>query len=159
MFEVACETNGKCDLDQRSFKAYLARWMGHTMKVAPFTQDTILPLLKSSATAAAKQCNAGPNQTTCGLKWTLNGVNDGSTGVGEEMAALEVMQALLFREVAGPVTANTGGISKSNPSAGGEAPQTPITFNAITGGDKAGAGFLTALVLVAIVGGAWWMVA
>ena len=25
MFEVACEVNGKCDVDQRSFKAYLCR--------------------------------------------------------------------------------------------------------------------------------------
>ena len=27
MYEVACEPYGKCDIDQRSFKAYLARWL------------------------------------------------------------------------------------------------------------------------------------
>jgi len=158
MFEVACESNGKCDVDQRSFKAYLARWMGYTAKVAPWTYDLIMPKLKASAQAAAKQCNAGTDQQTCGLKWTNNGVNDGSFGVGEQMAAMEVMQALLVDEVAGPVSEKTGGTSKSDPSAGSQSQDQPITFNDITTGDKAGAGFITTLVLIGIIGGAWWMV-
>ncbi|KAF2798505.1 glycoside hydrolase family 76 protein [Melanomma pulvis-pyrius CBS 109.77] len=158
MFEVACENNGKCDVDQRSFKAYLARFMGYTIKVAPFTSEYILPKLTTSALAAAKQCNAGADQTSCGLKWTQNGVNDGSFGVGEQMAALEVMQVLLYDQVAGPVSEKTGGTSKSDPSAGTETQNQPITFNSITTGDKAGAGFITTLVLIGIIGGAWWMV-
>jgi mannan endo-1,6-alpha-mannosidase len=158
MFEVACEANGKCNNDQRSFKAYLARWMGYTAKVAPFTRDLIMPKLTASAQAAAKQCNAGANQTTCGLKWTQNGQNDGSFGPGEQMAAMEVMQALLLDEVAGPVGQDTGGVSKSNPNAGSNAETKPITFGGITTGDKAGAGFVTTLVLLGIIGGAWWMV-
>jgi mannan endo-1,6-alpha-mannosidase len=158
MFEVACEQNGKCDVDQRSFKAYLSRWMGYSMKVAPWTIEFILPKLQASAQAAAKQCNAGEDQKTCGLRWTNNGVNDGSFGVGEQMAAMEVMQNLLIDEVPGPVSENTGGTSKSNPSAGSDAEDKPITFDDITTGDKAGAGFLTTLVLVGILGGAWWMV-
>ena len=158
MFEVACENNGKCDVDQRSFKAYLARWMGWTIKVAPWTREMILPKLQASAEAAAKQCNAGEDQQTCGLRWTRNGANDGSFGVGEQMAAMEVMQALLIDEVPGPVTERSGGTSKSNPSAGSESQDQPIQFDDITTGDKAGAGFLTTLVLIAILGGAWWMV-
>jgi mannan endo-1,6-alpha-mannosidase len=158
MFEVACEQNGKCDVDQRSFKAYLARWMGYTIKVAPWTRDLLMPKLQASAQAAAKQCNAGTDQQTCGLKWTNNGQNDGSFGVGEQMAAMEIMQNLLIDEVAGPVSEQTGGTSKSNPSAGSEVPNKPITFDSITTGDKAGAGFLTSLVLIGIIGGAWWMV-
>ena len=158
MFEVACEQNGKCDVDQRSFKAYLSRWMGYTAKVAPFTREAIMTRLSASAQAAAKQCNAGEDQQTCGLRWTNNGVNDGSFGVGEQMAAMEVMQSLLLDQVAGPVTETKGGISKSDPSAGSGAQDKPITFNEITTGDKAGAGFLTALALIGILGGAWWMV-
>ncbi|KAF2005219.1 glycoside hydrolase family 76 protein [Amniculicola lignicola CBS 123094] len=158
MFEVACEQNGKCDVDQRSFKAYLARFMGYTAKIAPWTWDMIMPKLQASAQAAAKQCNAGANGTTCGLKWTNDGVNDGSFGVGEQMSALEVMQALLQEEVPGPVGQKTGGTSKSDPSAGGESQNAPISFNSITTGDKAGAGFLTTLVLIGILGGAFWMV-
>ncbi|KAF2262408.1 mannan endo-1,6-alpha-mannosidase DCW1 precursor [Lojkania enalia] len=158
MFEVACEQNGKCDVDQRSFKAYLSRWMGYTAKVAPWTREKIMPKLEASAQAAAKQCNSGENQTTCGLRWTNNGVNDGSFGVGEQMAAMEVMQALLLDEVAGPVGMDTGGTSKSNPEAGSQAEDVPISFDDITTGDKAGAGFLTTLVLIGVLGGAWWMV-
>jgi mannan endo-1,6-alpha-mannosidase len=143
MIEVACENNGKCDVDQRSFKAYLARWMGYTAIVAPWTRAMIDPLLQASAQAAAKQCIGGANQNSCGLRWVDNGKNDGSFGVGEQMAALEVVQALLYPTVGG---------------AGANVPKTPITFNSVTTGDKAGASILTLLVLVAILVGAWWMV-
>lgn len=158
MFEVACERNGKCDDDQRSFKAYLCRWMGWTMQVAPFTQEMILPKLKVSAKAAAAQCNAGEDQQTCGMRWWKNGANDGSFGPGEQMSALEVMQNLLVNTVDGPVSMKTGGTSKSNPNAGDNGKNTPIVFDDVTTGDKAGAGILTTIVLVGILGGAWWMV-
>ncbi|KAF1852129.1 glycoside hydrolase family 76 protein [Cucurbitaria berberidis CBS 394.84] len=158
MTEVACENNGKCDTDQRSFKAYLSRWMGYTAIVAPWTREFIDPLLKASAQAAAKQCNAGTDQTSCGLRWTNNGVNDGSFGVGEQMAALEVVQSLLYPQAPGPATAKAGGISTSDPNAGSNVPATPITFNPVTTGDKAGASILTLLILVGILVGAWWMV-
>jgi mannan endo-1,6-alpha-mannosidase len=158
MFEVACENNGKCDVDQRSFKAYLARFMGWTVSVAPFTEELLLPKLKASAAAAAKVCTGGPDQVACGMKWTQNGVNDLSFGVGEQMAALEMMQVMLYNQVSGPASEKAGGISKSDPSAGTETQNEPVTFNSITTGDKAGAGFLTTLVLISIIGGAWWMV-
>jgi mannan endo-1,6-alpha-mannosidase len=158
MTEVACENNGKCDVDQRSFKAYLSRFMAYTAAVAPWTRDQLNPLLQTSAQAAAKQCNGGPNQTSCGLKWTNGGVNDGSFGVGEEMSAMEIIQSLLYTTKPGPVTLDKGGISKSNPNAGDTSTDTPITFNVVTTGDKAGAGILTLFVLVSILVGAWWMV-
>jgi mannan endo-1,6-alpha-mannosidase len=158
MYEVACEQNGKCNLDQRSFKAYLARWMGYTMKVAPWTTELLLPKMRASAQAAAKQCNAGEDQQTCGLKWTLNGQNDGSFGVGEQMAAMEIIQNLLIDEVPGPVSMDNGGVSKSDPSAGSQPQDLPTQFNDITTGDKAGAGILTTVLVVGILGGAWWMV-
>jgi mannan endo-1,6-alpha-mannosidase len=158
MIEVACENNGKCNTDQRSFKAYLSRWMGYTAIVAPWTRDLIDPLLKTSAQAAAKQCIGGANQTSCGLRWVDNGKFDGSIGVGEQMAGLEIVQALLYPTVPGPVTAKAGGISVSNPDAGANVPKTAITFDSVTTGDKAGASILTMLVLVSILVGAWWMV-
>jgi mannan endo-1,6-alpha-mannosidase len=158
MFEVACEGRGTCNTDQRSFKAYLSRWMGYSMIVAPWTRDLLLPRMKTSAQAAAKQCNAGADQNQCGLRWTNNGANDGSFGVGEQMAALEIMQNLLIDDVPGPVTEKNGGISKSDPSAGSEAQSQPTEYNPVTTGDKAGAGFLTTVVLILIVAGAWWMV-
>ncbi|KAF1991372.1 glycoside hydrolase family 76 protein [Aulographum hederae CBS 113979] len=158
MFEVACEPNGKCNVDQMSFKAYLARWMAATTKLAPWTADTIMPLIQTSAQAAAKSCNPGAIGATCGLQWTL-GSYDGITGVGQQMSALEVIQSNLISKVAGPVTNATGGTSVGDPSAGSNSGQSPIIFDEITTGDKVGAGFLTTFILVGILGGSWWMVA
>jgi mannan endo-1,6-alpha-mannosidase len=156
MTEVACESNGKCDVDQRSFKAYLSRWMAASTKVAPFTSDLLMPYLQASAKGAASSCNAGADGNQCGLKWTI-GTNDGSMGVGEQMAALEVIQSNLIASVPGPVTNATGGTSKGNSAAGSNAVVDPVSLNAITGGDKAGAGILTTLILIVLFGGACWM--
>jgi len=92
------------------------------------------------------------------LKW-YTGEFDGNLGVGEQMSVLEVVQSNLIDLVEGPVTNTTGGISKGDYSAGSQSDSTPLTFDTITTGDKVGAGFLTAIVLLGIVGGAWWMVA
>ncbi|EUC37786.1 glycoside hydrolase family 76 protein [Bipolaris victoriae FI3] len=156
MSEVACERNGLCDHDQRSFKAYLSRWMGYTMLTAPWTREKIMPKLRASAAAAAKQC--GPGKGGCGLRWWRNGVNDGEVGVGEQMSALEVMQNLLIDQVAGPVGLDTGGISKNDPNAGSDAGSFEVKHDAITTGDKAGAAILTIIVVSILFGGAWWMI-
>ncbi|KAF2847331.1 glycoside hydrolase family 76 protein [Plenodomus tracheiphilus IPT5] len=157
MIEVACERNGLCDYqDQRSFKAYLSRWMGYTMLTAPWTQETIIPKLRASAIAAAKQCGSG--KSGCGLRWWQNGVNDGEAGVGEQMAALEVMQNLLVGEVAGPASEKTGGISKNDPSAGTESVGSVADRNTITTGDRVSAAFLTAIAILATFSGVWWLI-
>jgi mannan endo-1,6-alpha-mannosidase len=98
MYEWACETgeSGRhCNLDQQSFKAYLARFMAKTAILAPFTKDTITSYLKASAIGAAKSCSGGPDGTTCGSKW-YQAAWDGTTGVGQQLSALEVTQALLM---------------------------------------------------------------
>jgi mannan endo-1,6-alpha-mannosidase len=51
------------------------------------------------------------------MRWTT-GKYDGTTGVGQQMSALEVVQANLFDTVAGLLTNNTGGTSKGNSAAG-----------------------------------------
>ncbi|EON66366.1 hypothetical protein W97_05463 [Coniosporium apollinis CBS 100218] len=158
MFEVACEPNGKCNVDQKSFKAYLSRWMAASTKVAPWCHDWVMNKLRISATAAARICTGGPDGKQCGLKW-YTGEFDGNLGVGEQMSVLEVVQSNLIDLVEGPVTNTTGGISKGDYTAGSQSDSTPLTFDTITTGDKVGAGFLTAIVLLGIVGGAWWMVA
>jgi mannan endo-1,6-alpha-mannosidase len=154
MEEVACEANNQCDTDQQSFKAYLARWWGHTTKVAPWTAGQIQPILQNSTRAAVATCTGGTSGSQCGLKWTQS--FDGIVGVGEQLAVMEIVQSNLQPLVAGPVTANTGGISVGDPSAGGSG-DAAFTFNTISTGDKAGAGIVTTLVLVATFGGAWWM--
>jgi mannan endo-1,6-alpha-mannosidase len=156
MMEVACESNGKCDIDQRSFKGYLARWMAASMKVAPFMESWVMPRLQASAQAAVKTCTAGFDGNQCGLQWTKQ-ANDGMLGVGEQLAALEIVQGNLIKNVLGPVSNNTGGTSKGNPAAGGNSDSTPTGFSDVTNADRAGAGILTTIVLVSMFGGAWWM--
>lgn len=156
MIEIACERNGLCDHDQRSFKGYLARWMGFAMLTAPWTRETIMPRLRASAVAAAKQC--GPGKNGCGLRWWQGGVNDGQVGVGEQMSALETIQNLLIDQVAGPVGETTGGTSKNDPTAGTEVGNLEVEHDPITTADRAGAGILTALVLAFLFAGGAWLI-
>jgi mannan endo-1,6-alpha-mannosidase len=93
MYESACERSVRCNLDQQSFKAYLARFMAKTAAVAPFTKDKITKYLTASAVGAAKSCD-GNGKATCGSKW-YTGKWDNTSGVGQQLAALEVTQALL----------------------------------------------------------------
>ena len=77
------------------------------------------------------------------------------------MSAMEVIQSQLWDQVPGPVTADSGGISEGDPSAGTGGDQSTIGLDPddITTGDKVGAGFLTTMILIGVIGGAWWMVA
>lgn len=168
MFEIACEPRANCNIDQQSFKAYLARWMAGTAKVAPFTHDGIMKRLRGSAIAAAQQCTGGDRGITCGTRW-YEGAWDGTYGVGQQMNALEVFQSNLFDLVPGPLSNATGGTSKGNPSAGtgpdsasgggggGGGGGRAGSTDPITTGDRAGAGILTALVCVFVLGGAWYV--
>ncbi|GAB7361300.1 hypothetical protein MBLNU230_g1358t2 [Neophaeotheca triangularis] len=166
MIEVACERNDPngasyCNNDQRSFKAYLARWMAATTKLAPWTYDELYPYLQTSAQAAAKACSGGDDGTTCGNKW-WTGQFDGFAGPGEQMSALEVIQSLLIQKSEGPKSSKTGGTSEGDVTAGTEgdgdlANQSPPPAE-VTTGDKAGAGILTALFCLVTAGGCWWIV-
>lgn len=97
MYEAACEPYDRCNNDQFSFKAYLARWLAKTMILAPFTAKTIRPLLEASAIAAAESCSGGTDGVTCGTKWWVGGW-DGTSGAGQQMSALEVVQSLLIED-------------------------------------------------------------
>lgn len=146
MVEVACEPTNVCNIDQYSFKAYLSQWLAATTKMAPYTYDTVMALLGPSAVAAAAQCSGGTNGRTCGMKWTTNGVWDGTAGVGQQMSALGVVQANLIQEVSGPVTNKTGGTSVGNYNAGSQS-SSVVAIGPATTGDRIGAGILTVVVL------------
>ena len=158
MFEVACEPNGKCNTDQLSFKAYLARWMAATTKLAPFTYDFVQKKLRASAAAAAAQCSGGTRGTSCGTLWTNNGVYDGTYGVGQQMSALEVIQSNLIKDAKGPLSIVTGGTSKGDPSAGtgGTSPMGPLP-TPVTTRDRVGAGIITTIFIVFVLGSCVWM--
>lgn len=160
MWEIECETKQNCNNDQKSFKAYLSRWMAATTKVAPWTYDTVFAKLTNSAKAAALACSGGTTGTFCGLKWTT-GTWDGTLGFGQQMDALEVIQANLINAVSAPVTSNTGGTSEGDPSAGTSTSNDPSyvsVYYDITTSDRAGAGVLTAMLCLTTICGALWMI-
>ena len=101
MYEYECERAGRCDEDQLSFKAYLARSMGKAAVLAPFLQGQIRNLLSRSAVAASRSCVGGVKGTSCGAKWYVPGF-DGNTGLGQELSALETVQALLAESAPAP---------------------------------------------------------
>lgn len=159
MWEVACERKDTCEVDQRSFKAYLARWLGATAQLAPFAMDIIKPYVQNSALGAAKACTGGLDGEECGLRW-YTGECDGSFGVGEQMSAMEIFVANLALDGEVPVTNTTGGTSRGDPNAGMGKPDTKDPdweyIKTITAADKAGAGIITALLILAISGAAYW---
>ena len=95
MFEVCENTVGgkNCNLDQQSFKAYLGRWMAKTALLAPSTKSKINEYLSKSAEAAAGTCTGEDN--ACGSRWYV-GEFDGETGIGQQLSAMEVTQAVLM---------------------------------------------------------------
>lgn len=157
-YEVSCEAHiSGCTTDMLSFKAYLTRWYAATTQMAPYTLPTIMPVLKTSAEAAAKQCVGGTTGQTCGLSWS-SGVWDGTKGVGQQMSAMSAVftNLLPLEEVGIPLTNATGGTSKGDPGAGGGA-INPQAIKPATKADRAGAGILTTLILVVITGLFGWM--
>ncbi|KAI1379771.1 glycoside hydrolase family 76 protein [Hypoxylon crocopeplum] len=163
MIEIACEPVNLCDTDQLSFKAYLSRWMAATTKWAPWTFDRIKTLLQNSAVAAANQCVGGDNHRLCGLKWANNsGAYDGTTGVGQQMAAMEVVLANMIQQAEPPVTNSTGGTSVGNPSAGGSdegrADPEGRYYMPVSTGDYAGAVIITIFVILSLLAGVAFMI-
>lgn len=160
MVEYACEPENTCNTDQRSFKAYLSRWLAVAMQLAPFTVDQILPWLQTSAQDAARICTGTWNDPSCGRKWYIS-TNDGTQDVGNQMTAMSVVQSNLIFTVAPPYSANAGGNSTGNPNAGegSGAPTLPVVYTApITQADRGGAWFLTSLPLLATAFLAWFMI-
>ena len=119
--EVACIPSGTCTVDQKAFRASLARGLARSRDLTWDANITragtvitsehalINSILRDSAQAAAKQCTGGDSGTVCGLDWRAEEY-DGSEGLGEDLSALEVILANLqtSRRYA---TANTTGSS------------------------------------------------
>ncbi|KAI0009535.1 glycoside hydrolase family 76 protein [Xylariaceae sp. FL0662B] len=95
MYEKKCELDGKCNVDQTSFKASLSRWLGKTAVLVPSVSETVMSLLESSAQGAALSCS-GYSNSTCGMKWYTGGF-DGQSNFGVELSALETVQSLLVK--------------------------------------------------------------
>ncbi|KAI1854826.1 hypothetical protein JX265_002465 [Neoarthrinium moseri] len=157
MWEPPCEATA-CDTDQQAFKGHLARWMALTAKLADFTYDEFMPLLKSSGVAAAEQCSGSPTSdwkghsgTACGFSWLKNSTWDGNYGVGEQMNAMSVIMTQLLSEAAAPYTSTTGGSSVGNANAGSNTNSDNLDPAPITTGDRIGAGILTTTIIASLL--------
>ncbi|KAM9918609.1 hypothetical protein OXX80_012917, partial [Metschnikowia pulcherrima] len=75
-----------------------------------------------------------------------------------QMSALEVIQNLRVADLPGPLTADTGGSSIGNPAAGFSSAETDASPLHLGAKDKAGAAIITAVIGVAIIGTAAWLV-
>jgi mannan endo-1,6-alpha-mannosidase len=102
MFEPACETVERCNVDMKSFKGYLARFMWQSTYMVPSLRAAVDGLLEPSARAAAATCTGGPRGDVCGQKWYV-GRHDGSTGLGQQMCVLETVQGLLIDDTRPPL--------------------------------------------------------
>ncbi|KAK2624910.1 hypothetical protein QTJ16_005279 [Diplocarpon rosae] len=142
-----------------SFKAFVTRWLAATSMVAPFTRDLIMPKLLASATAAAKQCSGPPLGRTCGLSWSKGEIWDGTSGVGQQMAAMSALfvNLLPLQEITAPVTNVTGGTSIGNPGAGANSVVDLTGLEPPSSNDRVGAGIFTAILLLWITGMFGWM--
>ncbi|KAK6390095.1 hypothetical protein LTR65_005908 [Meristemomyces frigidus] len=163
MVEVTCEPYGNCDTDDFTFKSFTLRWLATTAQLVPSLATTIWPYIEASGKGAAGQCDGGTDGITCGFAWNTT-TWDGTYGVGQQMSALSAIQANMIHvnDLKAPYTKSTGGTSVGDPSAGTSSGTTTDASgeltSTITTADKAGAGILTALVLVLTLGGAGWMV-
>lgn len=156
MAEMACEPYMTCNVDQRSFKAYLSRFLALTVKMAPFTAEYIMPKLQASAKAAAQFCSWGDDQNTCGMRWTENQW-EGLWGVGEQLSALETIQSNLVLHSRELVTEKVGGTSKGNPGAGGSGAIIEETRMDITAKDRGGAAAVTIIAVIGFLVFGWFI--
>jgi len=142
-----------------SFKGYLHRWLSVVTQIAPFTRESILPMLRQSAAAAVAQCTGGQTGRKCGFYWSTGQFVDPSvdktSGAGEQMNVLAAVSSLLIDDADPPATNRTGGTSKGNPNAGSEG--GPREHGAITTGDRAGAAILTIVLLGSAISMWGWM--
>ncbi|AEO57010.1 glycoside hydrolase family 76 protein [Thermothelomyces thermophilus ATCC 42464] len=155
-YEIACEQGMTCTADMLSFKGYLHRWLATATQVAPILSEKILPVLKTSTEAAVSTCTGEANGRTCGFQWSKRQY-DGSHGAGQQMNVLAAVSSLLIDQSPPPYTNMSGGTSKGDPLAGTNSRSTLNEPRQITGGDRAGAGILTILLIAAGVGTFGWM--
>lgn len=108
MVEVPCEPQGTCNTDQYAFKGLASQWIGGTTRAAPFANDVLIPRLRASAKGAAQQCSGGAKGTTCGFNWNDTRW-DGSSGVGQQLSAMNVLVANLMADGVSPNTTSANG--------------------------------------------------
>lgn len=150
MYESACMRVHTCKTDQRSFRAYLARFLGLTAVLVPDTFDTIYGMLEATSKGVAQSCTGGYDHHTCGMNWSYSGW-DGYYGLGEQMSSLEVVQNLMINEKQMILKLDTGAVSKGSPDFGNETYKPEAKLLDLDKGDTAGAAIITVIIGITIV--------
>jgi len=128
--ETACEPHDTCTIDMTAYKGLLAQQLVDTIQVAPYTANTILPLITSSAKAAAQACT----DTGCPLKWnTTASGNSSDSGVGTQIDALSFVQGLLVGKGTSPATSSSGGSNSTSTSGPGSTSTLASTSSKTSG--------------------------
>ncbi|KAH6611248.1 family 76 glycoside hydrolase [Trichoderma cornu-damae] len=163
VFEQFCEPRGFCSVDQSTFKGYLLRSIASTIKLAPYTVQSLIPLIGNSATAAASVCTGpasatfkGITGTGCGFAWLPLGTYDGKNGVGSQMNALDAVMYTLVQKSSDLATEAQGGTSKGDPGAGTGSIDPADELDGLTkptAAGKVGAVILTILLLCCVLVG------
>ncbi|KJZ71726.1 hypothetical protein HIM_08868 [Hirsutella minnesotensis 3608] len=160
--ETVCQNDevNKCRRDTLIHKGVVHRWLANVAQLAPFTAAKITPVLQESAKAAVRQCTGGESGRQCGFQWTT-GKYDGTANVATEMSVLSAVLSVLSAKGVAPslVTERSGGTSKGDTSAGsGSRAMTPRKHAPITTAGRAGAGIITLILVVCLVGTLVFMV-
>lgn len=159
MYEAACQPSNQCNTDERSFKGIFSRFLGLTCLMAPTLNEEIQSYLADTTAGVLSSCSGGTDGHTCGLNWG-NGTWDGVYGLGEQMSALEALQNRLIWTRPGPLTSTTGGTSQGNGSAGTNSGlSSAIPSLDIKQKDRAGAGIITAVVVIILLASSWALIA
>lgn len=108
LYEYQCLQWGRCNNDQRSFRAIVARALGDVVVLAPSFADRANKIIDASAKGAASACSGGSDGHTCGMSWS-DGDWDGFYGLGEQIAALEIIQNSVIGSIGVPCTEETCG--------------------------------------------------
>lgn len=162
MREIACQQKTiTCDADQRTFKGIYSSLLGQTAQLVPDLAPQIMKYLVPSAQAAVRTCSGGRDGHTCSLDWLTGTYDVNYIGLGEQLSVLGVILNTQIMKSAGPLADITGGESKGNGSAGAvyESPfANTIAAPLVIGpGDRAGAGIITAVVGIVLLGTGWWL--
>ncbi len=104
-----------------AFKSFLHSYLASTTQLAPYTGETILPVLKTSAKAAVAQCTGGDSKRDCGFYWSEGEFLERETsGAGEQMGVLAAVQNLLVEGASAPGTESTQGGGSNGGGSGGQ---------------------------------------
>ncbi|KAI1379634.1 glycoside hydrolase family 76 protein [Hypoxylon crocopeplum] len=119
-FEIACERIKSCTTDMHFFKGLTHKYLASTMQLAPYTAAKLLPVLKSSAKAAAAQCTGGDNGRMCGFQWS-SGKFDGTTGAAQQLSVLSALASIMPAQgtVASTAPSNSTGSGSGSGSGNG----------------------------------------